>query len=806
MFDTRVGRWSCALAVLGATLGVAACGDDDGMATPDSGGDTDSGMTIEDGGPPPEDAGEDDTGVAVDSGPMYACPIQGALTVASEPRMARLTGTSTNPSTTCTAMTGTGGPEHWYTLEIATRTGVRITAQSPTVELAVAVRTACDDPLSDVACATPGVPGAPPPPPGGPVEPTTVATVLEPGTYFVLVDVIGFGVGGDYTIGVETFTPAMNATCDTATTVMNGTTLANQSTADTVTTSFSCPMFSPTLRPLYYSATVPAGNRLSVRTSWVPSAGGTPPSPGPNVVIASSCDPASCVADGLSSATYSNVGAAAETVIIAIGPGMFEPILDATFDLQVAIEPLATNRTCTAASPLMLGVPTMGDFGLGDSSTFMCTTMPPPGPLPTGLLYYSVTIPAGRTLAASVREIGGYLDPWIAVLESCTATTCLVEANGPPAPQQSITYTNMGASAANVILVVGRRAGMFAPSQTFEISADVLTPQTNLTCATATFVSDGDALTFENAAEATASLASTCESAATGNVLFYRATVPPGETLRAHVRTTGWAPLVRVLGACDATSCAAVGRGPMFPGPMGGGTARIEYANVTASAVDVIVAVGPDGGAAGGLFDLTVNIGATAYATTTITASCEDTAGGTAVSGVSGDDTGSATMALPFAVDLFGTAVTHYGISSNGFVQLFASAGGGVTLPGFTNTPLPDAMPPNGIIAALWDDLFPEGSVRTLVAGSGTERRLVVEWNGFSRFSARMMPARFQVKIFETTDVIEIHYCSFASGFATNSATVGIEDLGGLDAVQHSFDGSGAISAGTGVRFTPPAP
>ena len=84
----------------------------------------------------------------------------------------------------------------------------------------------------------------------------------------------------------------------------------------------------------------------------------------------------------------------------------------------------------------------------------------------------------------------------------------------------------------------------------------------------------------------------------------------------------------------------------------------------------------------------------------------------------------------------------------------------------------------------------------------------MVEWRDYSFFSDRMARLTFQAKLFETTGVIELHYCAINpgtnAGNATGgSATVGIESPDGRSGAQHSFERAMAISAAAALRFTP---
>ena len=67
----------------------------------------------------------------------------------------------------------------------------------------------------------------------------------------------------------------------------------------------------------------------------------------------------------------------------------------------------------------------------------------------------------------------------------------------------------------------------------------------------------------------------------------------------------------------------------------------------------------------------------------------------------------------------------------------------------------------------------------------------------------------FQIQVYETTNVIEFHYCSLVAntGSATDatgaSATIGLENAAGTEGVQHSFNQAAAVDTVNALRFTP---
>jgi hypothetical protein len=66
---------------------------------------------------------------------------------------------------------------------------------------------------------------------------------------------------------------------------------------------------------------------------------------------------------------------------------------------------------------------------------------------------------------------------------------------------------------------------------------------------------------------------------------------------------------------------------------------------------------------------------------------------------------------------------------------------------------------------------------------------------------------RFQIKLFETTNVIELHYCTHTAASPTRAsgvrATVGIENATGISGVRHSYNMGGSIGTASAIRYTP---
>jgi hypothetical protein len=153
-------------------------------------------------------------------------------------------------------------------------------------------------------------------------------------------------------------------------------------------------------------------------------------------------------------------------------------------------------------------------------------------------------------------------------------------------------------------------------------------------------------------------------------------------------------------------------------------------------------------------------------------------------------------------------------VTSNGFAQLHTSAAGTANS-AFQNQALPNVMLPNGTVALMWTDLVPgsmASNIRVLTSGIAPSRNFTVQWNDFAFLQGGTGPERmtFQLKLFETTNVLEFHYCAMQLNggnidrLTGGISTIGVENLNGTDAVQHSHRTANSVFGGQGLRFTPP--
>ncbi|MFF2508545.1 S8 family serine peptidase [Streptomyces sp. NPDC058067] len=161
---------------------------------------------------------------------------------------------------------------------------------------------------------------------------------------------------------------------------------------------------------------------------------------------------------------------------------------------------------------------------------------------------------------------------------------------------------------------------------------------------------------------------------------------------------------------------------------------------------------------------------------------------------LSGDEDAK-TLALPFPVKLYGVPYTSASVTTNGLINFLEPRVGD-----YANDTLPSALKPNGIVAAFWDDLVLDrkSSVQTATTGSAGSRKFAVVWNNAAFADGSPARATFEAVFDEATGGITLQYLSVPGKGA--SATVGIENQAGTDALQYSFD-EPVLTAGSAIRI-----
>lgn len=154
------------------------------------------------------------------------------------------------------------------------------------------------------------------------------------------------------------------------------------------------------------------------------------------------------------------------------------------------------------------------------------------------------------------------------------------------------------------------------------------------------------------------------------------------------------------------------------------------------------------------------------------------------------DDNRSFPQPIGFEFWYNGTRHTTFSVSTNGFMDFSSNAatGGAVTSAyGYQNTSFSNATAANGTwlaLAPIYDDMTTQGatdplgnSIKYQTTGVAPYRVLTVEWIDMAIYGNTTPSLNFQVKLYETTGLIEFVYGTMTVGTGwTPSYTLGIND------------------------------
>ena len=150
---------------------------------------------------------------------------------------------------------------------------------------------------------------------------------------------------------------------------------------------------------------------------------------------------------------------------------------------------------------------------------------------------------------------------------------------------------------------------------------------------------------------------------------------------------------------------------------------------------------------------------------------------GTTISTITWDDDNTpAVLPIGFSFNFGGTSFTTFGVNNNGWIQLGSN-------PTSSYTPI-STYATNNIIAPFARDLQGQAgsSIQYITTGSAPNRILTVQWTNYRRYNGTGQSYNFQIKLYETSDVVEFVYGTITPNSTLTSITgqVGIRNAGGF--------------------------
>jgi GEVED domain/Secretion system C-terminal sorting domain len=187
-----------------------------------------------------------------------------------------------------------------------------------------------------------------------------------------------------------------------------------------------------------------------------------------------------------------------------------------------------------------------------------------------------------------------------------------------------------------------------------------------------------------------------------------------------------------------------------------------------------------------------------------------------------GDDGIQNGIPIGFNFVFGGTTYTHFCITTNGFIKLGNAATTITTLSANYTNSLSNAATNRPLIAAFWDDNHRNtGTINYTTSGTAPNQVLTVDWNsvnigGDGATSATNL-ASYQIKIYQTSNRVEIIYSGTMNAAGTLTASAGLNDNTSFLSVTPGSPGTAsgatannAISATTNMvgkkyTFSPPS-
>jgi uncharacterized repeat protein (TIGR01451 family) len=197
------------------------------------------------------------------------------------------------------------------------------------------------------------------------------------------------------------------------------------------------------------------------------------------------------------------------------------------------------------------------------------------------------------------------------------------------------------------------------------------------------------------------------------------------------------------------------------------------------------------------------------YAWSQTTATYTEITGGTLLS-TTCDDTSFNAQPIPFTFTFDGTDYTQFSLNCNGFIAMGATVIN-------SYTPISSGTTSNNVIVALGGDQQVNASnseIRYETLGTTPNQVLVIQWKNFRSYAATGDLYNYQIRLYETSNVVEVVYGPFTKNATNRTSQVGLRGSANTDFNNRSGAGdwtastAGATNAATmalTTAFVPPS-
>lgn len=170
-----------------------------------------------------------------------------------------------------------------------------------------------------------------------------------------------------------------------------------------------------------------------------------------------------------------------------------------------------------------------------------------------------------------------------------------------------------------------------------------------------------------------------------------------------------------------------------------------------------------------------INAQVSSYAFSQSNGTYSEITGGTVLGVATNDDTSFNAQPIGFSFVFNGITYTQFSVNSNGFIALGATVSSSYNaISGGTS---------NNVIAALNGDLngSATGQLSYQLSGTAPNQVLTIQWKNYRHYNATGDVNNFQIKLYETTNVVGVVYGAFTQNATSRTREVGLRGASNAD-------------------------